>query len=398
MSKRAAQSSAASVSSARSESGMSDDFESKRFKEDVIEDQILGDDFDNEDSDHGGDGPSAGAVGAGAQAATNSAVVPAAPAAPLNNIFDLMKNNSGPASYSNGLTEQLTEYNNRLRKIVTPNMDEELLDEFVTGLDEKLPLKLPLQNSFQNWRVLTALMLPRLNSSPNAELITNYYNQMMESYKKMKDSQEEPAKIREKVECELHLRATRFFKSVVTLTTTTELKHLTEIIEERRTLIMFETESLVVQHAIKDSLNLCVNQLYSDHIEIGRKNPMFKFQCCGVVLCRPKEVRKKDQTMIVSELHQANASFLGQMFYNLAIQRLPNINPHLISNTVFFNLVVRQKTAKFGTLDQNKLMMMEGNNLQLAHVSVSDGYWMKGNNGKNILVVVMYVNYFLTAE
>lgn len=326
--------------------------------------------------------------------------------APINSFSSLLgslickptSNGEGePRTLGNtGDAEGLRNLNSQLAEVVSRDVDEDVVSSIDSMLKEELPLNLPARKSLNLWKLLTALRSPANildESDPNYQVTCDAYKAMMDAYNKVESKLEMEQPIPEEADILLHVTAAKFFKCLLVSNTDMQPKHLRPIVSGRN-FIFFDTQSKNLLHLLKTSLQFSVNEAYSRYEFTDRKNAIFKLEGWGVVAVRPKPSDRK-----YTEVHPDCTVYMAEIFRSLCAQRIPElVQKKMLSDEVFFNVVVRKNTPTIQGFDNNKLKTID-KDLQLAHVTINDAYLLPSKSKREpkvILVVVLYVNYFLT--
>lgn len=338
--------------------------------------------------------------------AASATPFPAQKTAPINSFSSLLGSlvckpttSSGSEVRSLGdMTDAdgLRNLNNQLAAVVSRDVDEDVVSSINSMLHEDLPLNLPAQKSLNLWKVLTALRSPANvldESDPNYQVTCDAYKAMMDAYNKVESLLDQDRPIPEQDDILLHVTAAKYFKCLLVSNTDMQLKHLRPIVTGRN-FMFFDTRSKNLLHVLKTSLQFSLNEAYNRYDFTDRKNAIFKLEGWGVVAVRPKLSDRK-----YTELYPDCAVYMSEIFRSLCAQRIPELDEKkMLANEVFFNVVVRKTVPTIQGFDNNKLKNID-KDLQLAHVTINDAYLIPSKSKREtkvILVVVLYVNYFLT--
>lgn len=314
----------------------------------------------------------------------------------FSNIFRAVMQSTGGSCGSSMETDQLRLLNEKLAPIRTDNVDEDFLAEISGKFDEEMSLVLPEKKGLNCWSILAALRSPSTvfdENDPNYSVIVSTHKNVMSIYDEASTYFAEDKPLPEKLEIDLHLAASKFFKCLLLTNNEMQMKHLRPILEGKN-FVLFNTASKHLRHLIKSTFNFRLNENFDARQDLDRRNPLFKFDGWGVVLVRPKADKK------FFEIQEDCAAYMSDIFRELCLQRIVEVDTkRAINDQVWFNIVSRKNVPVIQGLDNAKLKKID-KDLQLCHVTISDAFLQpsKTNNNQLFLVVVLYINYFLTTR
>lgn len=319
--------------------------------------------------------------------------------AQFGNILEAVKISNNQTNEEIEDFRNLSTINETLGEIVTINSNEDVLTKLEEDMAAEIPLILHNENQRKSWSILTALKIPpNAQSSVNHDAISNCFTTLTKIWEDLK-SKVESATVTEEDEIKLHIAASKYFKCLLSLVSNIKPKHLRTILEARN-FVFFDTTSVNIKHLIKKSFNFRINESFDQNEQHNRKNPLFKIDGFGMVVCRTKEVKQKNRSMIIYDVHEECQTYLGYLFYETFVQRIPRYKNSL-SKTVFFNTVTRQNVAIINGLNRSVMDQTAAieKDVQLAHVTINDAFLQPSKNkGQMLLVVTLYINYLLKAE
>lgn len=314
----------------------------------------------------------------------------------FKNIFRAVMQSTGGGTGSGVETEQLRLLNEKLAPVRSDNVDEGFLAEISGKFDEEISLVLPEKKGLNCWSIVAALRSPATvldESDPNYSVILNTYQNLTTTYQEASVYFTEDKPLPEKLEIDLHLAASKFFKCLLMTNNEMQMKHLRPILEGKN-FVLFNTASRHLRHLVKNTLNFRLNENFDARQDLDRRNPLFKFDGWGVVLVRPKADKK------FFEIQEDCAAYMSEIFRDVCLQRIVEVETkRAINDQVWFNIVSRKNVPVIQGLDNAKLKKID-KDLQLCHVTISDAFLQpsKINNNQLFLVVVLYINYFLTTR
>jgi hypothetical protein len=363
----------------------------KRLKDEILQDSPMGDAFDEEIDEPQRSPPPAPIANERAKkevAAVDDETVSFRKI--LNSVRkqSAMKVNSEESQFA----EAFRKMNDELPAIDESGADLELLKQLQDEMSEGLPLVFPMQNAQLPWDVLNIMALPgNVVGNENEATIMKNYKFFLEMMKIVRDMEKEGQKVDDRTKVDLYKATSWYLASLIACV---EIKpSFCAEMTKKQHVVLLETCPRTYEVYIQKSLKFRFNPSFNEKVEASKDNPMFLYDCCGIVLCKTKDYKKEGKVMRMSTVHPDAVDFLSRIFYDVAVQTIPALAKD-VSTTVYFHVTSTQNTPHLNLLQADQLKKMDSD-LHLAHVTISKGYLRPGYNNKLNMYVVMYVNYFV---